>query len=73
MIPDTSGYGLGEMLWFTCTNKASATIIFTVDCMYLVIRNFVCMQIMNRLMNHLLNIIDKTEIKKYCDRLKLKF
>jgi len=72
VIPDTSGYGLGEMLWFTCTNKTRATIIFTVDCMYLEIRNFVCMQI-NRLMNHLLNIIDKSEIKKNCDRLKLKF
>ena len=73
MIPDTSGYGLGEMLWFTCTNKTRATIIFTVDCMYLGIRNFVCMQIMNRLMNRLRNINDNSEIKKNCDRLKLQF
>ena len=61
------------MLWFTCTNKTRATIIFAVDCMYLGILNFVCMQIMNRLMNRLLNIIGKSEIKKNCDRLKLKF
>ena len=73
MIPDTSGYGLGEMLWFTCTNKTRATIIFTVDCTCLGIRNFVFMQIMNRPMNHLLNISDKSEIKKNCDRMKLKF
>jgi len=73
VIPNTSGYGLGEMLWFTCTNKTRATIIFAVDCMYLGILNFVCMQIMNRLMNRLLNIIGKSEIKKNCDRLKLKF
>ena len=38
VIQNTSGYGLGEMLWFTCTNKTRATIIFTVDCMYLGIR-----------------------------------
>ena len=63
----------GEMLWFTCTNKTRATIIFTVDYMCLGIRNFVCMQIMNRIMNHLLNIIDKSEIKKNCHKLKLKF
>jgi len=48
-------------------------IIFTADCMYLGIRNFVCMQIMNRLMNRLRNINDNSEIKKNCDRLKLQF
>jgi len=61
------------MLWFTCTNKTRATIIFTVDCMYLGIRNCVCMQIINRLMNYLRNIVAKTEIKKNFDRLKLQF
>jgi len=62
MIVVTSRYGRGEMLWFTCTNKTRATIVFTVDCIYLGIRNFVCMQFMNRLMNYLRNVIGKTEI-----------
>jgi len=61
------------MLWFTCKNKTRATIIFTVDCMHLGIRNFLCTQIMNKPMNHLRNIIGKSEIKKYFDRLKIQF